>query len=82
MARMRWRLTTDGSTVGMGRGNSPRLTRVTGPNPGQGKSQRRDDMNVCGICEGPLELLGQLADLYWARCRDCGMDQTVELENE
>ena len=39
-------------------------------------------INTCTICEGPLELLGQLANFLWARCRNCGMDQTVEIPKE
>ena len=32
---------------------------------------------TCNQCNGPLFILGQLADLLWARCRHCGADQIV-----
>ena len=32
---------------------------------------------ICNQCNGPLFILGQLADLLWARCRQCGADHTV-----
>jgi len=32
---------------------------------------------ICNQCNGPLYILGQLADLLWARCRHCGADQAV-----
>ena len=30
-------------------------------------------METCGICEGPLFLLGTLGNLEWTQCRNCGM---------
>lgn len=30
----------------------------------------------CSYCDGPLVHLGNLGNLSWYRCRDCGMDQS------
>lgn len=30
----------------------------------------------CSYCDGPLVSLGNLGNLSWYRCRDCGMDQS------
>lgn len=34
------------------------------------------DLN-CAACGGPLVGLGALGDLHWFRCRNCGMDQSI-----
>jgi len=28
----------------------------------------------CPICDGPPVVLGQLGNLLWMRCQDCGME--------
>lgn len=28
---------------------------------------------ICGLCHGPLVLLGVLGRLYWFRCQNCGV---------
>tara|TARA_R110000824_G_scaffold132891_2_gene295490 strand:+ start:12924 stop:13100 length:177 start_codon:yes stop_codon:yes gene_type:complete len=37
---------------------------------------------TCSICNGPLVWMGTLGDLFWSRCRNCGMDQTVAVDTE
>ena len=37
-------------------------------------------MSRCDCCGGALHILGVLGTLVWARCEDCGMDQTVDIE--
>lgn len=34
----------------------------------------------CSICNGILVLLGRLGWLTYFRCRDCGMDFTIEVD--
>lgn len=31
----------------------------------------------CVACDGPLVLLGELGFTAWTRCRNCGLDQSV-----
>ena len=47
----------------------------------------RDSQMRCPICEGTGEYIGTLGNLDWYRCRNCGMEWSVqatveELENE
>jgi len=36
------------------------------------------EWKVCGNCQGPLTLLGKLGNLTHYRCRNCGMDTSIE----
>lgn len=36
---------------------------------------------MCKVCNGVLVFLGRLGNLDWFRCRDCGMEQSVEVED-
>ena len=36
---------------------------------------------ICTICNSDLYYLGQLGDVHHARCRGCGMNQLVTLED-
>jgi len=32
----------------------------------------------CPICDGPPVVLGQLGNLLWMRCRNCGMEYSLK----
>ena len=34
----------------------------------------------CPICDGEAELMGQLGNLRWYRCMDCGMEFSREAD--
>lgn len=36
---------------------------------------------VCEACEGPVQYLGRLGNLEHFRCRNCGMQQSVEVDD-
>ena len=38
--------------------------------------------HTCQVCNGPLEVMGDLGEKLWCRCRDCGMWQIVDLNYE
>jgi ribosomal protein L37E len=37
-------------------------------------------INTCSVCDGPLTHMGQLGNRTHYRCRNCGIDQSVENE--
>lgn len=39
---------------------------------------QRPHSNRCGACHGPLTYLGRLGRTDHHRCRDCGLDQTID----
>lgn len=39
-------------------------------------------MENCVMCGGELMPMGQLGSLTWAKCRNCGAEQSVEPEEE
>jgi hypothetical protein len=37
-------------------------------------------MRICKVCGGPLMFLGKLGKRLWFRCRNCGLEFSVEEE--
>jgi hypothetical protein len=35
---------------------------------------------MCKLCGGQLVGLGILGDLLWCRCEDCGMQESIQVE--
>ena len=44
-----------------------------------GRHQVLEDMNECIMCGGPVLMMGVLGDRQHGRCRNCGVDQSVEV---
>jgi hypothetical protein len=35
---------------------------------------------TCLVCSGPANPMGVLGNYLWLRCRNCGMEQNVQIE--
>ncbi len=41
--------------------------------------EAEEDPTGCPSCDGQLVPLGQLGNLFWGRCRDCGCESFIEV---
>lgn len=37
-------------------------------------------MSDCPVCGGPGVPLGEFGSLLWVRCRDCGLDHSINVK--